>query len=101
MYICVCKAIRVSDAVEVARSRPISPEALVDSFGLDDDESCGRCANYKNEIAKLISIELNKPQGNPSHGRVDTRQPLSTKPGRSRDTRGRKWFWLGRSNNGS
>ena len=66
MYICVCKGIGMSEAVEVAKKTTMSPEAVVDSFHLGEGDSCGRCANFKYEIARLLTIELNKPRGGPA-----------------------------------
>ena len=61
MYICMCKGIRVSDVVEMARSGSSSIGDVVDGLGLGDGDSCGRCAEHKGEIIRLVSIELYKP----------------------------------------
>lgn len=71
MFLCICKGIRISDAVEAARSGNCSIETLVSSYGFDDDTSCGRCARYEQEIVTLIRIELNKPVFTPSSKRVE------------------------------
>ena len=92
MYICVCKGIRVSDAVEAARSGVTSIEALVSSYNFDDETSCGRCAWYKQEIVSLIRIELNKPvtlQSNEQPEAVKARIPGSPQPSANRH---RGWF---------
>lgn len=44
MFLCMCKEIRVSEAVDAARSGFQSPESIRTHFGFDDDECCGRCA---------------------------------------------------------
>ena len=59
MYLCVCKGIKVSDAVQLTRLGINTPEALMDAFGFDDSDSCGRCAKYINELARLVKIEHN------------------------------------------
>ena len=60
MYLCVCKGIKVSDAVQLTRMGIDTPEALTDAFGFDDSDSCGRCIKYINELARLVKIEHNK-----------------------------------------
>ena len=60
MYLCVCKGIKVSDAVELTRMGIDTPEALADAFGFNDSDSCGRCARYIHELARLVKIEHNK-----------------------------------------
>ena len=39
MYLCVCKGIQVSDAVQLTRLGIDTPEALMDAFGFDDGDS--------------------------------------------------------------
>ena len=57
MYLCVCKGIKVSDAVQLTRLGIDTPEALMEAFGFDDSDSCGRCAKYINELARLVKME--------------------------------------------
>ena len=59
MYLCVCKGIKVSDAVQLTRLGVNTPEALMDAFGFDDSDSCGRCSTYINELSRLVKIEAN------------------------------------------
>ena len=54
MFLCVCKAVRVSEAVDAARSGIDSPESIRTFFGFDDDECCGRCANEIEDVAALV-----------------------------------------------
>ena len=61
MYLCMCKGIPVSEVVETARKNPMPLDTLVDSLGLGEDDSCGRCAIYKHEITRIIAMELKKP----------------------------------------
>ena len=60
MFLCVCKAVRVSEAVEAARSGIDSPESIRNFFGFDDDECCGRCAEKIEDVAALVHVELRK-----------------------------------------
>ena len=88
MYLCVCKGIRVSDAVQLTRLGIDTPEALMDAFGFDDGDSCGRCAKYINELARLVKIERynafagrQEPQPEPALGIVVPRVPRLAPPG--------------------
>ena len=60
MYMCSCKSLTVSDVLEAANKGVTSPEALLQNFGLEDEECCGRCAMYIDEFATLVRIELKK-----------------------------------------
>lgn len=60
MFLCTCKAVRVSEAVDAARSGIDSPEAMRAFFGFDDDECCGRCADNIEGVAALVQVELRK-----------------------------------------
>lgn len=62
MFVCVCKGIRFSEAVETARSRGASPNQLIDAFGFDDSDSCGRCASHITRLSVRIRLELDKPR---------------------------------------
>ena len=92
MYLCVCKGIRVSDAVEAAKSGVVSIEALISSYNFDDETSCGRCARYKQEIVTLIRIELNKPVTIPSNELPEAaKAPIPSSP-HSSPHKHRGWF---------
>lgn len=62
MYVCVCKAIRLSEAVEAARVRGAGPEVLMQTLGFEDDDCCGRCAGRISEISVMVRLELEKPK---------------------------------------
>ena len=58
MYVCLCKGIRLSEAVESARRRGCSPEALNETWGFDDGDACGRCYSQIGNIAELVELRL-------------------------------------------
>lgn len=60
MFLCVCKGVRVSEAVNAARMGARSPQALINKFGLEDDECCGRCAGDIVRLTSLVNEELAK-----------------------------------------
>lgn len=60
MYVCICKGIRLSDMVDVAKSRGTTPEDLIETLGFDDGDSCGRCASQITELSVMAKLELGK-----------------------------------------
>ncbi len=60
MFLCVCKGIRVSEAVEAARFGARTPQSLISRFGLEDDECCGRCASDIVRLTNLVNGELSR-----------------------------------------
>ena len=58
IFLCVCKAIRVSEAVYAARAGVDTPTGMRQHFGFDDDECCGRCAKHIDSVAHLVQIKL-------------------------------------------
>ena len=60
MFLCMCKAVRVSEAVDAARAGVDSPESMRQYFGFDDDDCCGRCADDIDAVAELVHVELKK-----------------------------------------
>lgn len=64
VYVCVCKAIRLSDAVEAARTNGTDPEGLMEAFGFDDGDACGRCASRITDLSVLVRLELDKSRLN-------------------------------------
>ncbi len=60
MYVCICKGVRFSDAVEAAKSKGASPEELIEIFGFDDSDACGRCASRISSISVMVRLELDK-----------------------------------------
>ena len=62
MFLCVCKAVRVSEAVDAARAGVHTPESIRRHFGFDD-ECCGRCAEEIDDLAVMVQVELCKSDG--------------------------------------
>ena len=60
MFLCVCKGIRVSEAVDAAKSGAKSPKSLIERFGFEDAECCGRCARDIDDLVVLVTDELEK-----------------------------------------
>ena len=58
MYVCVCKGVRLSEAVESAKRRGCSPEALTETWGFDDGDACGRCLNNVDRISQMVELKL-------------------------------------------
>ena len=58
MYLCICKAISVAEAVEQAKRSGASPEALVENLGLDDGDACGRCLRNIGQVCALVQLNL-------------------------------------------
>jgi bacterioferritin-associated ferredoxin len=44
MYLCLCKGLTESDVQRLCQKKAQSPDALVNTLGLEDDDCCGRCA---------------------------------------------------------
>lgn len=62
MFLCICKAVPMSEAVDAARSGIESPESISEYFGFEDDECCGRCAEDIEQVAVLVQVELRKTE---------------------------------------
>ncbi len=58
MYVCVCKGIRLSEAVESAKQRGCAPDDLTETWGFDDSDSCGRCLNNIDRISEMVEVKL-------------------------------------------
>ena len=58
MYLCVCKGVRLSEAVESAKRRGCSPAELTQTFGFDDGAACGRCLSNIERISELVELRL-------------------------------------------
>ena len=58
MFLYVCKAVRVSEAVEAAQDGINTPESIRRHFGFDDDECCGRCADNIDSFVAVVRIRL-------------------------------------------
>ena len=66
MFLCVCKAVRISDAVAVAKSGIDSPESMKQYFGLEGDDCCGRCARHIDSFVARVRLELVRDKANKS-----------------------------------
>ena len=53
MYICLCKGLTESDLLSAADAGHTGSQALVDHFGWEDKDCCGRCARNIKEIAEF------------------------------------------------
>ena len=58
MFLCVCKAVRVSDGVDAARSGFDTPDSMKRVFGLDGDDCCGRCSRHIDSFIARVRLEL-------------------------------------------
>ena len=58
MYVCVCKGVKLSDAVESAKRHGCSRDALTEAWGFDDGDACGRCLNNIGRIVELVELKL-------------------------------------------
>ena len=58
VYVCVCKGVRLSEAVESAKRRGCSSDALTETFGFDDGDACGRCLNNIERITQMVELKL-------------------------------------------
>ena len=63
----VCKAVRVSEAVEPAQDGIDTPESIRRHFGFDDDDCCGRRAEHADSIAALARIKLKRAEPVPAN----------------------------------
>ncbi len=58
MYVCLCKQVKLSEAVELAKRCGSSPDDLTDTWGFDDSDACGRCLNNIDRISELVELKL-------------------------------------------
>ena len=58
MYVCVCKGVRLSEAIESAKKHGCSPDALTETWGFDDGDACGRCLSNVKRISQLVELKL-------------------------------------------
>ena len=54
MYVCLCKGLTERDIDRCVQAGATTEEALVAALGLDDDDTCGRCAR---DAADLLPSE--------------------------------------------
>ena len=98
MYLCACKGILVSEAVEAARRDNMSLDALIESLGLGEGENtCGRCAIYKREVAQIIAIQLNQPRITKPGKPAEFPNPTAANPNR-KSAKSPRWPWSHRHN---
>lgn len=55
MYICLCKGVKESDVRQLALAGMVTAGNVVDAFGLDDEDCCGRCAKNVCELVALAA----------------------------------------------
>ncbi len=58
VYVCVCKGVRLAEAVESAKRRGCSPKDLVETWGFDDSDACGRCLSSIDRVSRLVELKL-------------------------------------------
>jgi bacterioferritin-associated ferredoxin len=58
MYVCLCKGLTESEVRRVGEAGLVDSSSLVERFGLDDDECCGRCARNIHELVALASGQV-------------------------------------------
>ena len=58
MFLCVCKAIRISDGVAAAKAGFDSPDSMKQVFGLEEEGCCGRCAEHIDSFVARVRLEL-------------------------------------------
>ena len=68
MFLCVCKAVRISDGVAAAKSGFDSPDSMKQVFGLDGEDCCGRCAKHIDSFVARVRLELVREESR--HGPV-------------------------------
>jgi bacterioferritin-associated ferredoxin len=53
MYVCLCKGLTEADVGRAAAALPpgrMTAEALIEALGLDDPNTCGRCARHADDL---------------------------------------------------
>lgn len=58
MYVCLCKGLTESDIQGAGQAGIVQAEQLVEAFGLNDDECCGRCARNIQDLMDLATCKL-------------------------------------------
>jgi bacterioferritin-associated ferredoxin len=72
VYVCSCKAVRVSDVERAAQSGCTTPGALIAMLELDDPMCCGRCIE---EIDEIVFIALEAAERAPANFPVVSAHP--------------------------
>jgi len=58
MYVCLCKGLRETDIQQVALNGMVNAETVAKTFGLDDEDCCGRCARNIHELVALATANV-------------------------------------------
>jgi bacterioferritin-associated ferredoxin len=53
MYVCLCQAITDKRVRQLGQEGVNTPEALIQTLGLDDEECCGFCMHH---IERMVAI---------------------------------------------
>jgi bacterioferritin-associated ferredoxin len=53
VFVCVCKGITETAVQRLGESGCVTPERIMESLGLRDDDCCGRCADDIDEFAAI------------------------------------------------
>lgn len=56
MYLCLCKGITESDVREAGRAGCATASQLKATFGLTDEDCCGRCAKRIDDFVELATL---------------------------------------------
>ncbi len=55
MYVCLCRGVKESEVRDAAARGVVTMEQLVETFGWDGDEVCGRCLRNILRLAELAA----------------------------------------------
>jgi bacterioferritin-associated ferredoxin len=64
MYVCLCKGLTEADVGRAAAALPpgrMTAEALIDALGLDDSNTCGRCARHADDLMGIALRACARP----------------------------------------
>lgn len=67
MYVCLCKGLKEADIRQVTLNGMLNAETVIKTFGLDDEDCCGRCAR---NIYELVALATANVCGNRSNDRT-------------------------------
>jgi bacterioferritin-associated ferredoxin len=72
VYICLCKGLTERDLEHCVRAGHTSAEALIAALGLDDPNTCGRCARGVDALVAATSGAAGGPAAPVTRGTVGT-----------------------------
>jgi bacterioferritin-associated ferredoxin len=72
VYICLCKGLTERDLEHCVRAGHTSAEALIAALGLDDPNTCGRCARGVDALVAATSGAAGDPSAPMTRGAVGT-----------------------------